>query len=44
MDKQKGGEERLEASNEREMEEVVERLKEMMAVRNTRRVRSETQV
>lgn len=32
------------ASKEREMEEVMERVKEMMMVRKTRRVRSETQV
>ena len=32
------------ASKEREMEEVMERIKEMMMVRKTRRVRSETQV
>lgn len=44
MEKQKGGEEKQEASNEWEMEEVMKRLKEMMAVRKTRRVRSETQV
>lgn len=37
-------EERQEASNEREMEELVERVMEMMMARKTRRVRSETQV
>lgn len=37
-------EEKQEASNKREMEELAERIKEMMMVRKTRRVRSETQV
>lgn len=32
------------ASSEREMEQVMERVKEMMVARKTRRVRSETQV
>lgn len=41
---EKGVEEKWEASIEREMEEVAERIKEMMMVRKTRRVRSETQV
>lgn len=44
MEKQKGVEEKQEASKEREMDEVIERLKGMMMVRKTRRVRSETQV
>lgn len=44
MEKQKGVEAKQEASNEREMQEVAERVKEMMMVRKTRRVRSETQV
>lgn len=47
-DKQKDVEDKQEAassaSKEREMEEVMERVKEMMMVRKTRRVRSETQV
>lgn len=37
-------EQKQEASNKREMEELAERIKEMMMVRKTRRVRSETQV
>lgn len=41
---EKGVEEKWEASIEREMEEVAEKIKEMMMVRKTRRVRSETQV
>lgn len=41
---EKGVEEKWETSIEREMEEVAERIKEMMMVRKTRRVRSETQV
>lgn len=44
MEKQRGVQEKQEASDEREMEEVMERVKEMMMVRKTRRVRSETQV
>lgn len=44
MEKQKSVEENLEASNEREMGEVADRIKEMIMVRKTRRVRSETQV
>ncbi|CAB1455200.1 unnamed protein product [Pleuronectes platessa] len=42
---QKGVEEKQEAGNDREMEKVMERVKEMMMMtRKTRRVRSETQV
>lgn len=37
-------EEKQEASNQRELEELAERIKEMMMARKTRRVRSETQV
>lgn len=42
MEMEKGGEGRQEASNE--LEELAERIKAMMMVRKTRRVRSETQV
>lgn len=41
---EKGVEEKQEAGNEREMEELAERIKEMMMARRNRRVRSETQV
>lgn len=44
MEKQMVVEQKQEASNKREMEELAERIKEMMMVRKTRRVRSETQV
>lgn len=37
-------EEKQGASNQRELEELAERIKEMMMARKTRRVRSETQV
>lgn len=47
-DKQKNVEDKKEAVssaiNEREMEEVMERVKEMMMMRKARRIRSETQV
>lgn len=47
-DKRKDVEEKNEAVSsaikDREMEEVMERMKEMMMVRKTRRIRSETQV
>lgn len=42
MEKQKG--DKQGAGSEREMEQVMERVKEMMVARKTRRVRSETQV
>lgn len=44
MEMEKGVGEKREASKDKEMEEVAERIKEMMMVRKTRRVRSETQV
>lgn len=44
MEIEKSVEEKQEASNESEMEEVAERIKEMMMARKTRRIRSETQV
>lgn len=44
MEKPRGVEGKQPASGKGEMEDVAERIKEMMMVRKTRRVRSETQV